>query len=252
MVEDVRRNGQGSWFSKALVFAPHPDDSEFFAGGTMARWTSEGTEVILCVVTNGAAGSNDPTVEREWLIATREREQRKAAAILGVSEVVFLGQEDGFVEDSHGLRRDLIREIRRHKPDVVLGPDPSTFYFGQWFLNHPDHRRVGEALLAAVNPGASTVPLYRAELFDRGFLPHTVKACLLSSATPDYFVDITNFMDVKVAALSAHESQVGGADGLVGVMRSVARMMAECSDGDYSYAEGFKAFFFASLLRDPR
>jgi LmbE family N-acetylglucosaminyl deacetylase len=233
-------------FSKALVVAPHPDDAEILAGGTMARWTSEGTEIVLCVVTNGAAGSNDPTVERDWLIATREREQRESAAILGVSEVTFLRQEDGFVEDSHELRRQLIREIRRHKPEVVVGPDPSSYYFGQWYINHPDHRRVGEALLAAVNPGTTTVPLYRTELFDRGFLPHAVKACLLSSVTPDYFVDITDFIDIKIAALEAHRSQMDGGNGVDGFVRSIGRMVAEAANQDRPYAEGFKALFFPS------
>jgi LmbE family N-acetylglucosaminyl deacetylase len=108
-------------FDRALFFAPHPDDAEIGAGATIAKWTDRGTEVILCVVTNGAAGSNDPDTDRTVLIETREREQREAARLLGISQVVFLGYEDGSVEDSHELRRDIIREIRRHRPDVVVG-----------------------------------------------------------------------------------------------------------------------------------
>jgi LmbE family N-acetylglucosaminyl deacetylase len=168
--------------NKVLCFSPHSDDAEILAGGTLAMWASQGVEVILCVVTNGAMGSNDPAVKREDLIATRRREQRNAAAILGIAEVVFLGHEDGFVEDSHELRIDMIREIRRHRPDVVIGPDPALYYFDQWYVNHPDHRSVGEAFLAAVNPGATTVPLYRSALYDRGFEPHQVKACLLAAS----------------------------------------------------------------------
>lgn len=232
-------------FAKALVFTPHPDDAELSGGATMAKWASEGTEVILCVVTNGAAGSNDPEVRRDDLIATRQAEQRAAAAVLGVSEVIFLGYEDGFVEDSHELRRDMIREIRRHRPDVVVGPDPAMVYFGQQYVNHPDHKRVGEAFLAAVNPGATTVPLYRAELYDQGFGPHQVKAALLSLTTNgDYTVDVEGFMDLKVAALRAHASQMADWDGLDEFVNGMASRVANASGSGLKYAESFKAFFF--------
>lgn len=230
-------------FSKALVFCPHQDDGEFLAGGTMARWASEGKEVILCVVTNGAAGSNDPSVTRDSLIETREREQREAARITGIKDVIFLGYEDGFVDDSHELRRDMIREIRRHKPEVVVGLDPTTYYFAQRYVNHPDHRKVGEAFLAAVNPGATTVPLYREELYDKGFEPHQVRACLLGFSTnADYFVDITDFIDLKIKALRAHESQMGNFGELDERVREIATLSANASGQGYKYAEGFKMF----------
>ncbi|HYR61998.1 MAG TPA: PIG-L deacetylase family protein [Actinomycetota bacterium] len=232
-------------FTKALIFTPHPDDAELSGGATMARWASEGTEVVLCVVTNGAMGSNDPAVGRDELIVTRQAEQRAAAKLLGVSDVIFLGYEDGFVEDSHELRRDLIREIRRHRPDVVVGPDPSMFYFGQQYVNHPDHRRVGEAFLAAVNPGATTVPLYRAELYDKGFEPHQVKAVLLSLTTNgDYFVDAEGFLDVKLASLRAHGSQMADWEGLDEFVTGMAEAIAKASGAGYTHAEAFKAFFF--------
>lgn len=232
-------------FSKALVFGPHPDDTEFTAGGTIAKWTSEGKEVVLCLVTNGAAGSNDPEVARDWLIETRRKEQQAAADILGISEVIWLGYEDGYVEDSHELRRDMIREIRRHKPEVVMGPDPSTYYFEQRYVNHPDHRRTGEAFLAAVNPGATTTPLYRDELYDKGFEPHSLKACLLGVSTrPDYFVDITDFMDRKIASLLAHDSQVGHWPDVGKRIEEMSAFIAQGADQSYKYAEAFKAFFF--------
>src|SRR5438093_1866595 len=181
----------------------------------MAKWAAEGKEIVLCVVTNGAMGSNEPGVGREDLITTRKLEQKHAASILGVKDVVFLGYEDGAVEDSHELRCDMIREIRRHKPDLVVGPDPTTFYVDQFYLNHPDHRRVGEAFLAAVNPGATTVPLYRTELYDQGFEPHQVKACLLAlSANGDYAIDVDGFLEAKVAALGKHVSQMADWEGL--------------------------------------
>lgn len=230
-------------FAKALVFGPHPDDAELFVGGTMAKWAAQGTEVVLVVVTNGAAGSNDPAVDRSDLIETRQREQRAAAQVLGIADVVFLGYEDGSVEDSHELRRDLIREIRRHQPDVVVGPDPSMFYAGQEYVNHPDHRRMAEAFCAAVNPGATTVPLYRAELYDRGFGPHQVKACLLAmSPDGDYRVDIEGHLEAKIASLKAHASQMAQWEGMAGFVAGLAAAMAEGST--MRSAEAFKAFFF--------
>jgi LmbE family N-acetylglucosaminyl deacetylase len=231
--------------SKVLVFCPHPDDAEIGMGGSMARWASEGKDVVLCVVTDGSMGSNDPSVAREDLIARRQLEQREAASRLGVKEVVFLGYEDGAVEDSHELRRDMIREIRRHKPDLVVGPDPSMFYFDQFYVNHPDHRRVGEAFLAAVNPGASTVPLYRSELYDQGFGPHHVKACLLSLSTnADHCIDITPFMDTKIEALKAHASQFADPGELESFVRTMGEAMAGRLGTGYRYGEAFKAFFF--------
>ncbi|MGH2732392.1 MAG: PIG-L deacetylase family protein [Actinomycetota bacterium] len=232
-------------FSSALVISPHPDDAEFGCGGAIAGWVSEGKDVILCVVTNGAMGSNDPSVRREDLIATREREQREAAAILGISQVIFLGYEDGYMEDSHELRRDLIREVRRHKPDLVLGPDPSSFYIDQRYVNHPDHRAVGQSFAATITPGATTVPLYRADLYDRGFEPHRVKACLLyATSTPDCFIEIGPFIETKVRALRAHRSQFGDAEDMEDRMRDWAKLAAEGSGQELEYAESFKAFFF--------
>lgn len=229
-----------------LCFSPHPDDTEIMCGGTVARLASQGARVDLCVVTNGACGSNDPAVNREDLIPLRQDEQREAARLLGVREVVFLGYEDGFLEDSHRLRTDLIRQIRRLKPDAVIGPDPCLYYLEQWYVNHPDHRRLGEALLAAVNPGISTVPLYRSELYDRGFAPHTLKALLLvASPNADLFVDIDRFIDVKIAALDAHESQRQGWGVSELAVKSLGKMAAAQGNMQCRYAEAFKALFFS-------
>jgi LmbE family N-acetylglucosaminyl deacetylase len=229
----------------ALVVVAHPDDGEFGAGGTIARMAAEGAEVTICVVSNGAMGSNDPDVARDVLIATREREQRAAAAAAGAKDVVFLGYEDGYLEDGHEIRRDIIREIRRLRPDVAIGPDPSTFFVDQRYLNHPDHRAVGLAFSAAVNPGATTVPLYRAELYDQGFGPHPLKAALLMTASnPDCYVDISAHMDTKIRALQAHVSQLGAYGGLGDRVREMAKLTAEKGGTGTEYAEAFKGFFF--------
>src|SRR6266851_1632395 len=238
-------NLNGIDIASALVVCAHPDDAEFGAGGTIARMAAEGVAVTICVVSHGAMGSNDPAVAREDLIAAREVEQRAAAAAAGVGDVVFLGYEDGYLEDSHEIRRDIIREIRRRKPEAVLGPDPSTFFVDQRYLNHPDHRAVGLAFSAAVNPGATTVPIYRAELYDQGFEPHPVKICLLMTPmSPDYFVDVSAHMDTKIRALRAHVSQLGAYKGLDDRVREMAKLTAERGATGTEYAEAFKAFFF--------
>ncbi|HEY2667992.1 MAG TPA: PIG-L deacetylase family protein [Actinomycetota bacterium] len=236
---------KGIEVSTALVVAAHPDDVEFGAGGTIARLAAEGAEVTICIVSNGAMGSNDPGVARDVLIATREREQRAAAAAAGAAGVVFLGYEDGYLEDSHEIRRDIIREIRRLRPDIAIGPDPSTFFIDQRYLNHPDHRAVGLAFSAAINPGATTVPLYRPELYDQGFGPHPLKAVLLMAATnPDYYVDISAHMGTKIKALQAHVSQLGAYEGLGDRVREMAKLTAEQGGTGAEYAEAFKGFFF--------
>lgn len=233
-------------FNKVMVFFAHPDDGEFMAGGTISKWASEGKEITLCVVTNGSHGSNDPNVQREDLIKAREQEQHAAAKVTGASNIIFLGYEDCHVEDSHDLRRDMIREMRRVKPDVVIGPDPTTFFFAQRYINHPDHRNVGRALCAALSPGVTTVPIYRSELYDKGFEPHEVKAALFGmSPDSDFFVDITDWMDKKVEAIMVHYSQAPEfREDLSERMREWAGQAAATSGHDYKYAEAFKAVYF--------
>jgi LmbE family N-acetylglucosaminyl deacetylase len=231
---------------KVLIFFAHPDYGEFMAGGSMIKWVAEGKEVVLCVVTNGSHGSNDPSVTREELIASRMREQREAALITGISDVIFLGYEDCHVEDSHDLRRDMIREIRRFKPDVVVGPDPTMYFFADQYINHPDHRKVGEALCAAISPGAATLPIYREELYDKGFEPHHVKAALFGfTDEPNYFVDITDNIDKKIQALWVHNTQTPEfGDEFGDRVRFIAKTIAEQSDEEIEYAEAYRVMDF--------
>ncbi|MGQ0679117.1 MAG: PIG-L deacetylase family protein [Actinomycetota bacterium] len=233
-------------FQKVLIFFAHPDDGEFMAGGSSIKWAAEGKEVVLCVVTNGSHGSNDPAMVREELIAARMSEQRAAAQVTGISDVVFLGYEDCHVEDSHELRRDMIREIRRHKPDLVIGPDPTTYFFHDQYINHPDHRKVGEALCAAISPGAATLPVYREELFDKGFEPHHLKAALFGlTGQPNYFVDITGSMDTKIRSVLVHYSQTPEfGDQIADRIKGFARDAGQQSEDRFEYAESYRAIYF--------
>ena len=146
----------GAALRRILCIAAHPDDLEFTVSGSVARWTSEGRDVTFCLVTTGGAGTNEHTPSSEGLLPIRERESREAARILGVTEVIFLGYQDGVVEPTIALRRDLARVIRRCRPDVVMCGDPTVRYYGNEYLNHPDHRAVASAALDAVFPSSET------------------------------------------------------------------------------------------------
>jgi LmbE family N-acetylglucosaminyl deacetylase len=202
-----------------LCISAHPDDNEFIIGGSVARWAREGREVTFCLATNGAAGTNEYTPSSDGLAPIRDRETRAAAAILGVKDVVFLGYQDGVVEPTLALRRDLTRVIRRVRPDVLLCSDPTIRWYGNEYLNHPDHRAVASAALDAAFPSAETRSIFP-ELLAEGLEPHKVKQVLISgSIPPDTWVDIAETIDVKIAALKAHASQVGPGDWVEPLLR---------------------------------
>ena len=192
---------------RALVVAAHPDDIEFVVAGTVAKWVQAGANVRYVLATSGDAGSHQPDVTREEVARIREEEQRAAARVVGVDDVVFLGYHDGEVEPTLALRRDLVREIRRFKPDTVMCYDPTRLLVGDRYINHPDHRAVGQAALDAVAPAAA-MPLVFAELREEGLEPHCVKEVLVASTLePDTWIDVTDTIDLKIEALRQHASQ---------------------------------------------
>lgn len=194
---------------RILNIAAHPDDIEFSTSGTMARWAREGRDVFFCLVTSGSAGTNEHTPHNDGLVPIRERETLEAARILGAKDVVFLRYQDGVVEPSLMLRRDLTRIIRRLKPDVVVTADPTVRWFGHGYLNHPDHRAVASAALDAVFPSAETRYIFP-ELLAEGLEPHKVREVFINFGNPpDTWIDIGDTIDLKCAALRAHASQIG-------------------------------------------
>ncbi len=211
---------------RVLVVMAHPDDPEFGAGGTIARWAREGKEVTYVVVTSGDKGSSDPEMTSDRLVQIREAEQRTAAQCLGVREVIFLRYTDGEVLPDLRLRRDITREIRRWKPDAVVTHNPTVF-FTENYINHPDHRAVGEATLAAIFPTARdhlNFPEHRAE----GLEPHRVKYVFMSfDPHATTFIDITETIDTKIEALRAHRSQIGNPEGLEKRIKERAAQIAE-------------------------
>ena len=166
------------------VFA-HPDDPEFFCGATFARWAAEGAEITFVIATSGDKGSADPAMTHTALSALRETEERNAARVLGVKDVIFLRYPDGELYPTLELRRDITRLIRLKRPDIVVTLDPTVFWFGTRGVNHPDHRAIGAATLDAVYPTArdrlNFIELER----DEGLAPHKTRYLYISgTATP--------------------------------------------------------------------
>jgi len=186
-----------------LVITPHPDDAEFGVAGTVAKWTREGKQVVYVVCTNGNKGTSDPDVKPETLAEIRQNEQRAAAEILGVREVVFLENQDQGLEDTPEFRKQIVRMIRRYRPQTVVTADPYRRYI--W---HRDHRIAGQVTIDAVFPYARD-HLAFPDLLEEGLQPHKVKEMLFwASENINFRSDITATFDLKLAALRCHESQM--------------------------------------------
>lgn len=224
-------------FSSALVLFAHPDDAEFFCGGTVARWAREGCEVHYVCITDGSAGSNDPDTTREAMRPVREREMRAAGDVLGVASVTFLGELDGFLEVTPETRRKVTREVRRRRPDVIVAPDPSRLWSGSGYVNHTDHKAAGLLALTAVMPDAPTRVMFQ-ELEGEGLEPFEVPNLYLAVEEPDVFVDITETLELKLKALAAHASQLG--PDVEEFVTARARELGERAGVEF--AEGFRAF----------
>ena len=226
---------------RVMVVVAHPDDAEVRAGGTIARWTAAGKTVTYVIATSGSRGG-DGSIPEAALAATREAEQRAAAAILGVREIVFLGQEDGYLTPSLDLRRLITREIRRYRPEVVITHNPIRHY---GMGNHPDHFAVGEATYAAMYPTAGN-PMAYPDLRDEGLEPWSVTwSMAIDPEVADHFEDIGSTLETKIAAIAAHTSQfpasyLGTARWIVGQM---ALKAAERGYPGMTSAEAFRLRF---------
>jgi LmbE family N-acetylglucosaminyl deacetylase len=186
-----------------LVVTPHPDDAEFGVAGTVAKWTREGKQVVYVVCTNGNKGTSDPDVKPDELAKIRQNEQRAAAEILGVHEVVFLENQDQGLEDTPQFRKQIVRMIRRYRPETVVTADPYRRYI--W---HRDHRIAGQVTIDAVFPYARDHLAYP-DLLEEGLQPHKVREMLFwASENINFRSDITATFDLKLAALQCHKSQV--------------------------------------------
>jgi LmbE family N-acetylglucosaminyl deacetylase len=222
------------------IFA-HPDDPEFFCGGTFAKWAAEGKQVTFVLATSGDKGFRDLSVTPEQLIAIREAEERAAAAKLGVQDVVFLRYTDGELQSTLDVRRQLVRMIRLRQPDIVVTNDPTARWYGTRYINHSDHRAIGDAVLDAVTPAARNYMFFPELYREEGLEPHKVKQIYLcGSHEPTLKIDITNHLETRIAALREHKSQIAD-------MEEMARHQREDVDPEFvsdgpRYTESFRVF----------
>ena len=229
-------------YRRAMVVLAHADDAEWGCAGTVAKWCAEGWEVVYVLCTDGSKGSSDPEVTSGQLVEIRKQEQLNAGKVLGLRKVVFLGYEDSMLEPTLSLRRDIAREIRRYRPDILVctSPTRSLNGDGDGYMGHPDHFAAGEAALSAVFPSARdrlTFP----ELLEEGLEPHKVREVwiMYNDEGADKYVDVTDYMDTAVQALKKHETQVTEEEAET-YMRQWR--LGTGKKVGFQYAEAFKVF----------
>jgi LmbE family N-acetylglucosaminyl deacetylase len=229
---------------RVLVVAAHPDDIEFGGAGTIARWVAEGAHARYLLVTRGDKGSDDPNADPAALAARREEEQRAAAVEIGVEGVDFLDESDGRVEASLELRERLTRAIRAFRPTVVMTHDPTVLFVNNEWVNHPDHRAVGQATVDAVFPTARD-PLNFPDQVRSGLGAWKVgELYLWSTNEANQLVDIGDTLDAKIAALERHTSQFHAFDDIARWVRRRSEELGERAG--YRAAEGFRRVVLAS------
>lgn len=227
----------------AMAIVAHPDDIEFSCSGTLARWAKAGARIYYVLCTSGDVGIAKPGMTKARAIEIREAEQRKAAEIAGASEVVFLREPDGMLQPTLELRKKLVREIRRLRPEVVITGDPTVVLASSDYINHPDHRAAAIAALDAVFPAAGQPNLFE-ELEEEGITAHKVRKVYVTSwEKGDLFVNISETIDLKIEALRAHVSQMNGWDP-ADMVREWGRDYAKGKEMEY--AEAFRVIQLVS------
>ena len=238
----------GVWAGKRriLVVLAHPDDPEFFCGGTLARWARAGHQIEYYLLTCGDKGYNDTTtaenISSDDLCALRHREQRDAAAVIGAQDVHFLERPDGYLVADMELRKEIVRILRRMKPDILVTCDPQTL-FATYGINHPDHRAAGQAVLDAVFPAAGNAA-YFPELLIEGYQPHTPAEvwCSLTNQ-PTVTIDTTDMWPVKLQALLRHQSQIGEPEKFRA--RMLSRRVEGTTEDDPRFEEKFRVIKYS-------
>jgi LmbE family N-acetylglucosaminyl deacetylase len=216
-----------------MAIVAHPDDAEFSSAGTLAKFAREGKRVYIVVCTAGNKGTPDPDMQGEDLAAMREREQLGASSELGITETIFLRNPDGELYPTLEFRKQLVEQIRRHRPDVVITHDPWRPY-----ALHPDHRAVGITVADAVYPTARDA-IYFHDHYEAGLMPWKVgEIWFYGAEKPDHYVDISETFGHKIAALKQHDSQVGRSTELEARMRE--RAVEVGKEGNLPMAEAFK------------
>jgi LmbE family N-acetylglucosaminyl deacetylase len=227
----------------ALAIYAHPDDIEFSCSGTLARWARAGAKVFYVVCTSGDVGIAEPGMTREKAREIREQEQCDAARIIGAEEVIFLREPDGMLEPTIDLRRKIVREIRKHRPEVVLTGDPTVVWGGDNYINHPDHRAAATAALDSTFPAAGQPNLFE-ELAEEGLTAHKTRKVYVSTwSDSTTYVNIGETINIKVEALRAHKSQMKDWDPEPRIKEWAGNL---AKGKEMSYAEAFRVITLES------
>jgi LmbE family N-acetylglucosaminyl deacetylase len=227
-----------------LVILAHPDDPEFFCGATLARWSRAGHHITYQLLTCGDKGFNDFTpadMTPDALCAIRHKEQLAAANVIGVEAIHFMDLPDGYLVPDIDLRRDVVRVIRKFKPDILVTCDPQTL-FATYGINHPDHRAAGQVVLDAVYPAAGS-PVFFPELLQEGYPPHMPQEVWCSLTTqPNMIVDVTETWSIKMEALLHHKTQIGDIERFQERMKS--RRTEDSTEEAPRYEEKFRRIIY--------
>ncbi|MFZ1757101.1 MAG: PIG-L deacetylase family protein [Caldilineaceae bacterium] len=229
--------------ARVMAIFAHPDDIEFGCAGTIARWVQAGAQPCYVLLTSGDVGIADTSLTRAEAASIREKEQTAAAEAIGVKEVVYLREPDGTLVNTLELRKRLVREIRRFRPEVLICGDPASWFVGDTYINHPDHRAAAAAALEAVFPAAGQPHLFQ-ELAEEGLSAHKVRKVYINEfGGGDTFVNISDVMDLKIAALHKHESQFVNFD----PEPMIREWSANAAKGkEMAYAESFRVITLES------
>lgn len=223
----------------AMAITAHPDDIEFSCAGTLAKWKRGGARISFVLCTSGDVGIATPGMTRAKATEIREAEAREAARILGADEIIFLREPDGMLEATMDLRRRLVREIRRFRPEVVIAGDPTVVWSGSSYINHPDHRAAATAALDAIFPAAGQPNLFEEIGTNEGFSAHKVRKVYANawSGVADEYISIDDTVELKIEALKAHVSQMNGWD----PADSIRQWAGEAAKGkEMQFAESYR------------
>jgi LmbE family N-acetylglucosaminyl deacetylase len=227
---------------RALVIMAHPDDPDFSCAGTAIQMARQGIEVTYMILTNGDKGNHNPLVTRNQLILMRKEEQRAAADLCGVKQVIFMDEEDGFLRPTFELRKRVCREIRRIRPQLIICPSPERYLVGDGYINHPDHRNAGLVALEAIFPAADN-PMFYPDMADEGYLPHKISQLYVTGYDdPSVEINVSADVDTKIQAILAHKSQFEQPAEMEKWLRERGGDKQE--DGTMRYFERFKAMRF--------
>ena len=224
-----------------LIILAHPDDPEFFLGATIARWIKAGHRLRYLLLTKGDKGSKEDSLSSNEVAQIRVEEQGAAGDYLGVDSIDYLNYEDGYLVPDLEMRKGIVRYIRKYRPQILVTCDPSNVFPSQQYINHPDHRNAGQAVIDSVFPAAGN-RFFFPELLAEGYQPHEVEEVWMSLTNePDVKLDVTEHWDDKLQALKKHASQIGEPRAFEKYMLDRVK---NGENEDFKYEEGFRRIKF--------